>query len=59
MNAKKLRKRFTRMGEDATRAYLATAIPKLRRTQREVAAAEAALHSFERKQTPAPEAIPA
>ena len=47
MNAKKLRKRFTRMGEEGVRAYLATATPKLRQAQREVAAAEAALHSFQ------------
>ena len=47
MNAKKLRKRFVRMGEDGIRAYLAAATPKLRQAQREVAAAEAALHSFE------------
>lgn len=47
MNAKKLRKRFVRMGEDGIRAYLAAATPKLRQAQREVAAAESALHSFE------------
>lgn len=53
MNAKKLRKRFVRMGEDGIRAYLAAATPKLRQAQREVAAAEAALHSFERTHTKA------
>lgn len=47
MNAKKLRKRFVRMGEDGIRAYLAAATPKLRQAQREVAAAESALHSLE------------
>ena len=63
MNAKKLRKRFVRMGEDVAycgneycNAYLAAATPKLRQAQREVAAAESALHSLEQaKPKPEPE----
>lgn len=58
-NAKKLRRRFTRMGEAATRAYLTAAIPKLRLAQREVAAAEAVLQSLRPNRNAQPTTTPA
>lgn len=49
------RKRFRSMGEAATRAYLAGALPNLRSFQRTVAAAEHVLKKFERAKQRKPE----